>query len=142
MDQQAQDFLKNAPAHPMRSQLEPYRDLIRELRRRRYPYRKIAIILRDRFALKISKSAVHDFIKVRSRHPNQPRYELKATQTPSESISCPVNTQPTDNSRTAIYGRIEALKQKARQAETPDPKPKFHYDGEPLRLIDSTDRKE
>ncbi len=47
MNKQTQDFLNQAPDHPMHSQLEPYCDLIRELRRKRYPYRKIAVILSD-----------------------------------------------------------------------------------------------
>jgi len=45
MDLRTADFLKKIPEHPMRSRLEPHRDLIRELRRKRYPYRKIVTIL-------------------------------------------------------------------------------------------------
>src|SRR5215467_1832865 len=76
MDQRTEDFLRNAPDHPMRSRLEPDRELIRELRRKRYPYRKIAVILRERFDLQTSRSAIHDFVKVRGRNSDPQRNQL------------------------------------------------------------------
>src|SRR5215469_4054385 len=149
MNQQAEDFLKATPDHPMRSCLEPHRDLIRELRRKRYPYRKIAHILQQHFALKISKSAIHDFIKVRSR--NQRRLELALPPPPHS----PLNDSPfasdvneaarlgrapssQSSAQNEVYQRMQALKQRAHQAQRArtEEQPIFQYtEGRPLTLI-------
>lgn len=83
MDPQAKELLANTPEHPMRSRLEPHRDLIRELRRKRYPYRKIALILQDQFAIRTSKSALHQFVKVRSRNSDQRRLQFTIPPAPT-----------------------------------------------------------
>jgi len=153
MDQQTEDFLKNAPEHPMRSRLEPHRELIRELRRKRYPYRKIAVILRERFDVQTSKSALHDFVKVRARHSDPQRNQLtlpprtppptppkSAQRGPSADPDEPAtmgSSSPSSSSQTDVYDHFEELKRRKRTPVSP-PKSKFnfHYEeGEPLRLI-------
>jgi hypothetical protein len=147
MDQRTEGFLKDAPGHPMRSRLEPHRDLIRELRRKRYPYRKIVAILRDHFDLQISKSALHDFVKVRARSAAKSSVQLAIPPSilsplPSRPASVHDETAPVDQARSAppdtqadVYSRIEELKRRKR-TPVPEPKFKFHYEeGEPLRLI-------
>jgi hypothetical protein len=59
------DILATVPARPSRSRLEPYRDLIEELRRRNVTFREIAEILSDRCDVHVSRAAVHDFLKRR-----------------------------------------------------------------------------
>ena len=147
MDQRTEDFLKDTPEHPMRSRLEPYRNLIRELRRKRYPYRKIVAILRDHFALQISKSSLHDFVKVRSRSTSKNRIQLaippcSQSVIPKVAASVPDETTPIGQAASSlpdtqadVYARIEELKRRKR-TPVPEPKFKFHYEeGEPLRLI-------
>jgi hypothetical protein len=147
MDERTEDFLKGAPDHPMRSRLEPHRNLIRELRRKRYPYRKIVTILRDHFDLQISKSALHDFVKVRARSAAKSSIRLAIPPSttsllPSGPASVPDETAPVDQARSAppdaqadVYSRIEELKRRKR-TPVPEPKFNFHYEeGEPLRLI-------
>ena len=69
LDEQIADFLATADDRPPRSKLEPYADLIRGLRQRRWTYRKIAAALRERFGLATGKSSIHDFVRVRARRP-------------------------------------------------------------------------
>ena len=67
LDEQIADFLATADDRPPQSKLEPYADLIRGLRQRRWTYRKIAAALRERFGLATGKSSIHDFVRVRTR---------------------------------------------------------------------------
>jgi hypothetical protein len=156
MDRRTEEFLKNAPDHPMRSRLEPHRDLIRELRRKGYPYRKIVTILRDHFALQTSKSALHDLVKVRARSdPRRNQLTLPSSTLPSSTLppSFPAPSQgqsssdpdeavtigPSSSSPASqadVYAHFEELKRRKRAAAPPQPKPRFHYEeGEPLRLV-------
>ena len=67
LDDQIANFLADADARPARSKLEPYAELIRELRQRRWTFRKIADALRERFAVTASPSTIHDFARVRAQ---------------------------------------------------------------------------
>ena len=81
LDEQIADFLATADDRPPPSKLEPYADLIRGLRQRRWTYRKIAAALRERFGLATGKSSIHDFVRVRARRPRlepPPRNEQPA----------------------------------------------------------------
>ena len=69
LDDQIAKFLADADARPARSKLEPYAKLIRELRQRRWTYRKIAAALADRFGIRASPSTIHDFLRVRAHQP-------------------------------------------------------------------------
>src|SRR5437667_8511019 len=53
------------PAKPRRSRLEPYRDLINELRRRGRTYREIADILAEKCQLRAAASTVNRFLRKR-----------------------------------------------------------------------------
>ena len=77
LDDQIAKFLSEADARPARSKLESYAELIRELRQRRWTYRKIADALREQFAVTASPSTIHDFAKVRSR---RAKAEIQAAQ--------------------------------------------------------------
>ena len=66
MDAKLKTILKNLPAKKPRSRLEPYRELIRKMRRRHRSYREIIQVLLDECDLQISVSTLHDFVRVRS----------------------------------------------------------------------------
>jgi hypothetical protein len=162
MDHQSQEFLDSLPNHPMRSRLEPHYDFIRELRRKRFPYRKIAEILQQRYNLETSKSAVHDFLRVRNRkNRNQPGVGPIATPAPQlgfpvpptqvqgplvsfdpderARIRTPNPTTPRPEPKDDIYAHFEELKHRNSAPPPPKPQRRFHYEeGEPLILIDRT----
>ena len=60
---QIQALLKDLPERAIRSGLEPYRELVLELRRRSFSYRQIAKLLVERCGFEISHSAIHDFVQ-------------------------------------------------------------------------------
>lgn len=81
------EILAAIPARPPRSRLEPYRELIEELRRRRVTFREIAEILAEQCNIRVSRAAVHDFLKTRARPVNQPARTRQGTRAaPSQSI--------------------------------------------------------
>ena len=149
MDRLTQDFVNSLGDYPMRSRLEPYQELIRALRRKRFPYRKIAAILKERYQLEISKSAIHDFLKVRrKRSPAVPEAIAPASRPQTARVfsdaaeGATIGTVPSSHSsqtsnQADVYARMEELKRRKRVPPPPPPKRRFHYEeGEPLRLID------
>jgi hypothetical protein len=67
MSRNFQDLLKNVPEKPPRSKLEPYRELIRELRLKRWSYREIAALFEEQLKLAVAPSTLHNFVKVRAK---------------------------------------------------------------------------
>ena len=77
MDERFQAILDSLPPKPPRSRLEPYWELIREMRRRGRTYREIAQVLSDKCQVVVATSTIHDFVQVRSRNRlRQPQTEL------------------------------------------------------------------
>ncbi|MGI8742333.1 MAG: hypothetical protein ACR2NN_07125 [Bryobacteraceae bacterium] len=66
MEEAFQAILDSLPPKPARSKLEPYAELIRELRKRGRSYREIASILGDRCGLTAGTHTVYNFVQVRS----------------------------------------------------------------------------
>jgi hypothetical protein len=64
------------PSKPPRSKLEPYRDLIRELRRKGLTYRDVARLFQERLGLSVAPSTLHSFVKVRAKHRKRSHFEL------------------------------------------------------------------
>ena len=64
MKQSFEKILDELPLTLSRSRLEPYRDLIHELRARRYSYREVARVLADKCNLRVCHSSIHDFVRV------------------------------------------------------------------------------
>ena len=93
LDDQIAKFLADADARPARSKLEPYAELIRELRQRRWTFRKIADALRERFDVAASPSTIHDFAKVRAQ---RSRAETQRTQPepPRPGATAPASSKP------------------------------------------------
>ena len=68
--------LASLPPKPLRSKLEPHRELIRELRRSGRTYREVARLFSDRLGFHVAPSTLHSFVKVRARHRKQVQFEL------------------------------------------------------------------
>ena len=67
MESKLQDILNSVTVKPGRSRLEPYGELLDELRRRGLTYRDIAAILAEKCEFHVSKSAINDFVRAQSR---------------------------------------------------------------------------
>lgn len=67
MDDNFRHILNTLPEMPPRSRLEPYSELINELRQRGRTYREIAHILAEECQLKTAASTIHDFLRSGSR---------------------------------------------------------------------------
>ncbi len=142
MDARFQEILDSLPPKRPRSRLEPYAELIEELRQRGTTYRKIAAILTERCQLQTSASTVHDFLHVRTPTKTAAkrgrtagsRMRDAARRAPRWSRA-QANVQPPDD----VQRRIAALKMRSAPAK---PKPKeFQYDPEePLHFPTKPDR--
>lgn len=140
MDETFQAILDSLPPKPPRSRLEPYRELIREMRRRGRTYREIAQVLAEKCQVRVAPSTVHDFVRIRSRRskgrptvlPEPIGGELVAPEEPTEAAA----KKPPERSaqeQDEIRRRIASLKQRPKPAMQ---KPVFEYDDqEPLRLL-------
>jgi len=75
-------FLETAPEYPAKSKLEPYADLIRTLRRKRWTYQQIAEALKTEFNLSTASSTIHNFIKVRAKQKRRAVVDTPSTPSP------------------------------------------------------------
>ena len=66
LDEKIADFLAASKAAPARSKLEPYAELIRGLRQRRWTYQRIAQVLAQEFGVTVAANTVFAFVKVRA----------------------------------------------------------------------------
>lgn len=137
MDDHFRDILNSLPEKSPRSRLEPYGELIDELRRRGRTYRDIVEILADRFPLRVSISTLHDFVRARSRRKKNsvrritPDAMTAAAPIAPKAASVDSGQKPSDNE---VRRRIAAVK--ARRAVTTPSPDDFHFDpSQPLRLI-------
>ena len=126
MNDQFRKILEDLPNARPRSRLEPYKEVIWELRNRRRPYREIAQVLADRCGVRVSPSTLHEFVQryFRDRTARSARASEEAT------------LNGVDANRTAeheIKQRIDALKRK--QTGGRHDSSTFQFDdSEPLRL--------
>jgi hypothetical protein len=104
--------------NPFQSKLEPFADIIRDLRRHRKSYRLIAQMLRDEHGIIVDHSSIWSYVKVRSRsRPVHTMTENTGRQRPTPSALDPI------------------ARLKAKPVATP-PAPVFQYDeNKPLTLI-------
>ena len=58
--------LFSLPGKPPRSKLEPYRELIRNLRLKNWSYREIAALFEETLNLAVAPSTLHNFVRVRA----------------------------------------------------------------------------
>lgn len=146
-DEQIQTILSALPDRRPCSRLEPYAQLIAELRRLGRTYREIERILSDKCDIHAPRSTINDFVRRRRRA------KCKIQKTESQrgvngglsATKCAENKQPSDAVLKLpvddVYQRIAALKHRrptlAKTAEL------FHYDpNEPLHLPNKVDPKE
>jgi len=83
LDDKITAFLATADAKAARSKLEPYSDLIRQLRQRRWTYDQIAQALRDEFGLCAHRTTIHAFVKARAG--NKTGVLVMSTPAPGQS---------------------------------------------------------
>jgi len=111
-------ILPSSRGKPFQSKLEPFADIIRDLRRRRKSYRLIAQILRDEHGVVTDHTSIWSYVKVRSR--SRPVYTMTENT---------VRQRPTPSTLDPI------ARLKAKPVATP-PAPVFQYDeNKPLTLI-------
>ena len=130
MDTKFAEILDSLPPKTPRSRLEPYRELIREMRRRGRTYREIAQVLGERCQVKIAPSTVQEFVIRRTRSKPITRKEIAeqtVAESPAKALSRPTPTE--------VQARIQALRQRDHPAAEKASKPVFAYDeNEPLRV--------
>ena len=138
MEEQFQRILSKAAEKSgrPRSRLEPYGELIEQLRERGLTYRDISAILTKELQIPVPKSTVNDFVRVQARERKNAARRLSRRASAAEPAvllpSLPHSTQ--SPSYNEIRQKIADLKAK-KPAVEPAPNG-FHYDpDEPLRLI-------
>jgi transposase len=67
MDSSLSAILEALPAKRPRSRLEPYHELIVELRSRKLTFQDIAELLDERCGVRVTASGIHDFLRRRGR---------------------------------------------------------------------------
>jgi hypothetical protein len=140
MDDKFQDILDNLPEKPPRSRLEPYTELIGELRRRGRTYREIRHILAEKCATQVSVSTLHGFLRVQLRVKKMPPAKRQPTAlakiSPNAVTLKATGVHATKQARPPIdevQHRIVGLKLRSTPANAG--LQQFHYDSnEPLRL--------
>jgi hypothetical protein len=137
MDAKFREILDALPNKPPRSRLEPYRELIEELRRRGRTYVDIAGILAEKCQVQVTASGVHDFVRTRSRMKRRSTKQI--TSDPPKTTHASTGTGRVDSIQKPftddeVRRRIAALKARKPVVE-PEPNG-FQFDPtEPLRLI-------
>jgi hypothetical protein len=125
-----------------RSSLDPYRELLIGMRRRRYSYREISRLLTERCGLEISHSAVHDFVKRHCPELSGGCPSLKSGGTrqsdPATARTESRESRAEPEQPQAVRERIAAMKRRPRLAANDEPE--FQFDpSQPLRLKDEDD---
>ena len=127
MNDQFRKILDDLPQARPRSRLEPYKELIWELRNRRHPYREIAQVLAQRCGVRVSHSTLHEFVH---RHFHNGTAPLMR---PSEEAKLHGVDAGRPAAEHEIKQRIDALKRK--QTGGRHDSARFQFDdSEPLRL--------
>ena len=108
MDAKFEAILNSLPSKRPRSRLEPYSELITEMRKRGRTYREIANVLKKACGLKVGASTVNDFVLARSKS--------KATRTPSASRT--IATKKNKEGLTSTYKDTEARESTGRSQKT------------------------
>src|ERR1700730_13515521 len=97
VDAKFEAILNRLPAKEPRSRLEPYCELITEMRKQGRSYREIAHVLKKACGLKVGPSTVNDFVLARS----------KSKAKPSVSTSRTIATKKNTKALTGTYKDTE-----------------------------------
>ena len=137
MDPKFEQVLNSLPPKKPRSRLEPYRELIREMRKRRCSYREIAKVLHDNFGVPVAASTVNNFVM--SRLNAQNRSERNRQSLPGRIQKERVDSFGQPRIPQDTFRCVEDLKQPTRSKS--ERTVLFHYDEEePLRIIPKAER--
>jgi hypothetical protein len=110
MDAKFEAILNSLPSKEPRSRLEPYSELITEMRKRGRTYREIAQVLKKTCGLKVGASTVNDFVLARA----------KSRTKPSVSVSKTIGTKKNTKERTGTYKDAEDQQSTARHQKAPE----------------------
>ena len=137
MDERTCKILGCVPEQPARSSLDPWQELIQELRRRGRTYRDIAEILLNHCQLRVAPSTVFRFVRTRSKAARKARSETKqltGLRQITERAAPNFPSRIRDESKSEeVQQRILALK--SRPASKERTSQVFNYNpDEPLRL--------
>lgn len=139
MDDAFQAILDSLPPKPPRSKLEPYAELIEELRKRGRSYREIAGILANRCGVSAGTHTVYNFVRVRAQAQKKAKPARagaeRSSQTPAPSNPVETAAAPPAEGNEEVWRRIQALKQRTPQRDSPEEKVFVYNENEPLRLI-------
>jgi hypothetical protein len=136
-------ILDNLPAKQPRSRLEPYSELITEMRKRGRTYREIAHVLKKDCGFNVGTSTVNDFVLARSKSKAKPTVSISRTIATKNNMEGLTDTykdiearQGTTRPRKALTGITRSIKElKDRPLKTSTKKVLFEYNpDEPLRL--------
>jgi IS30 family transposase len=145
MDDAFQAILDSLPPKQPRSKLQPYAELIQELRKRGRSYREIAGILAKRCGVTAGTHTVYNFVRVRAEAPKKPKSARGAAErsSPPPTPSVPGTTAaPPAEGEDEVWQRIQALKQRSAQREGAEKK-EFEFDeNKPLQLISDSQPKQ
>jgi IS30 family transposase len=137
MDATFQAILDSLPPKEPRSKLEPYAELILELRRRERSYREIASILTDRCGVKTGAHTVYSFVRVRNqgaKKAKSTRAEVPRRQPSSERAGSGSAIGSAPDNEAEVRQRIADLKRRPMAKESQEKR--FEYDAsQPLQLI-------
>ena len=131
MDETFQAILDSLPPKPARSRLEPYAELIHELRRRGRSYREVTAILADRCGVRVGVHTLYNFVRVRTPASKKRGKAAKppaaaAAARPSPAVT---PTAADEDSRDGdVWQRIQAVKERPVSARSKSAEKVFHYD--------------
>jgi len=138
-DERFKAIVDSLPEKRPRSRLEPYAELIDQLRKLGRTYREIERILSEKCGIHAPRCTINDFVRKRSRRKSKIQKSLPLSvenadlpttaSAGEEETSCAMKLPEIND----IYRRIAALKQS--QPSTAKTADLFHYDpNEPLQL--------
>lgn len=124
------DKVNSLPEQGPRSKLEPYYEVIRTLRKKRYTYQEIAQFLASEAGITAAASTIHAFVAVRTRRRSSSQCELPQSAENSTST----DSIPADKNKDAAAERIEALRRRRAPESTTTPRFEYH-EGDGLTKI-------
>jgi len=136
-------ILNSLPSKEPRSRLEPYCELITEMRKRGRTYREIAQVLKKSCGLKVGASTVNDFVLARSKSKTKRSLSTTRTTATQKNMEGLTGTYKDTEERKSfgrpqktLEGTARTIKElKDRPLQTRAKKLLFEYNpDEPLRL--------
>jgi hypothetical protein len=143
VDDKFEAILKSLPSKEPRSRLEPYTELITEMRTRGRTYREIAHVLKKACGLTVGASTVNDFVLARAKSKAKPFPSTSRTTATNKNMDGLTGTYKDTEARERTVRPQKALEGIARTIKNLKDRPMkmnkkkllFEYNpDEPLRL--------